>query len=133
MFGAVLATPGVALSLRRRGYHETRQWLERRRPPHFGAPVDGETLVDADKAVRALPMEVTCLTRSMVVWWLSDRSARIRFGVDPTSKSVGHQFHAWLELDGRVVNDDQRIAETYLTFGSDDEMPPGDLPGTFSD
>lgn len=132
MIRAVIAVPSVAASLRLRGYAGTRQALEGRRPPDLGSPVRACTLVEADRAVRALPGGVECLTRSLVVWWLSDGTTTLELGVDPSTEDPEHRFHAWVERDGRVINDDPEVRRKYLPFGDGSRTPDGDSPGTFA-
>ena len=70
-------------------------------------------------AARRGPFRANCLQRSMVTWWFLRRrglTTSIRFGVRPTSLDQRPDFHAWLEHDGVVLNDDDDIGERFFPF-----------------
>ena len=84
----LIAAPLVKLLLRVRGYTRTVRFLAR----FTSAPVAGidQAVADARIAQRVmwrLPFDLTCLERSLVVWWLVGGFdvAEIRFGVAPGS------------------------------------------------
>ena len=62
-------------------------------------------------------MKLTCLERSVVVWWVVGGSevAEMQFGVRPSKTSVP-DFHAWVEADGVVVNDRANVSAEFLPF-----------------
>lgn len=110
----ILATPGVARSVRSRGYAGTRQWLEGRPRPDLGMSPSDVALRRADTAIRHLPWRVRCLERSLVVWWLAGESAEIRLGVAPGLQGQPHRFHAWVEREGTVLNDSANVSLEFL-------------------
>jgi len=67
-----------------------------------------------DAAARHLFLPTNCLERSLVLCWLLERrgiDSRLRFG----ARKQGGRFeaHAWVEVDGSVVND---VYEPHLHF-----------------
>lgn len=67
-----------------------------------------------------------CLSRSLLLWWLLRREgaeARLRIGVRPTPAGV--EAHAWVELDGVVLNDTQDVHQQFPPF--EGEIVPADL------
>jgi hypothetical protein len=73
----------------------------------------------AQRAIGKMPGSYNCLTRSVTIWWLlgGDGLATIRFGVGRKDEN-GLIFHAWVEMDDVVVNDDADIAAHYAPFSS---------------
>jgi hypothetical protein len=64
-----------------------------------------------------------CLQRSVVLWWFLARrglASDLRIGVrrrpDAPSASRSMDFHAWVELDGVVLNDGPDVRERFATF-----------------
>jgi hypothetical protein len=79
------------------------------------------TLVD--RVAEALPGRQNCLIRSLTLAWLlrdSGLQPLLRLGVRRDDGVL--LFHAWIELDGRVVNDLPDIGDRFATFG--DQGPP---------
>lgn len=59
----------------------------------------------------------TCLTRSMVLWWLLRRrgiQSDIRFGVRRDGGEI--LAHAWVESAGQVINDRPDIHQVFAAF-----------------
>ncbi len=111
---ALWMTPRIRRSLNGSGYAATRAWLQDRPPPDFGSNVSDGPLVKADKAIRRLPWNVKCLERSLAIWWIAGEGSVIRLGVAPSRQGQGHRFHAWVERDGRVLNDSPDVASEYI-------------------
>lgn len=72
-------------------------------------------LVDA--AARHGPYPATCLPRSLTLWWLLRRrgiDSCLRIGV---RKEAGWlEAHAWVELEGLVLNDDSDVRNRFTAF-----------------
>ena len=69
-------------------------------------------------AARRGVFRANCLHRSMVTWWMLRRrgvDTDIRFGVRPRP-GQRPDFHAWVECDGVVLNDDPSISDEFLPF-----------------
>ena len=68
-------------------------------------------------AARRGVVRPTCLQHSLVLWTLLQRNgfdAAIHFGVRKNDQSL--EAHAWVEFDGRVLNDPERSGGQYLPF-----------------
>jgi len=80
----------------------TRIPIRRRR-----APGSVENLVRiVDRAAIHYPRELLCLRRSAAITWMLRRHghpAELVFG----ASIIPFSAHAWVELDGRIVNDDE--------------------------
>jgi prolyl oligopeptidase len=89
-------------------------------PRRRSVPTDAQHLARLiHLSVRVLPWHANCLHRSLVLWWLLDRRdvpADLRLGVRRVPGAAAPDFHAWIELDGQVVNDRTDIRELYSTF-----------------
>jgi len=122
---ALFAVVGVKRRLRREGYKNTLASLSDR----VGSPVaaaDARRLaMAADAAMKRWPVNVTCLERSLVVWWILGGGSDlvIRFGVARSQDQP--KFHAWIEQNGSIVNDELNITDHYAPFG------PGVPTGSF--
>jgi Transglutaminase-like superfamily len=61
-----------------------------------------------------------CLERSIVLWFLLLRKrvpAELRIGVRHTAN--GLEAHAWVEVQGTVVNDTEDVVHDYVPFSKD--------------
>ena len=79
------------------------------------------TLVD--RVAEVLPGRQNCLTRSLTLAWLlrdGGLQPLLRLGVRRDDGVL--LFHAWIELDGQVVNDLPEIGNRFTAFG--DQGPP---------
>jgi Transglutaminase-like superfamily len=57
-------------------------------------------------AARYLPLRANCLEQSLALWWLLERrgiAAQLRIGAWKDSDHF--EAHAWVELDGKVLNE----------------------------
>ena len=110
--------PKTRASLRRHGYIATLHLLENTESP----TVEPGELTDlahfVDRVARLRPPAFTCLERSLVVSWLAGDGARIVRGVAPGTAGEPHRFHAWVEVDGLVLNDSQSVKTEYLPLTS---------------
>jgi hypothetical protein len=68
-------------------------------------------------AARRSPLPATCLTRSLLLAWLLRRRgvrAELRIGVRIANN--GLEAHAWVEFEGRPINDKADIAKDFAPF-----------------
>lgn len=126
---ALVVGPPVKLALRTRGYAATVRLLERF--PRAPSPQGSEGRARAaESAMQRLPFPMTCLDRSLVVWWLlgGAPNAVIRFGVAPGSQGgEAPRFHAWVVADGVVLDFDTEHLDSFLPL----ESPGGIQPDSF--
>lgn len=114
------------LSLRLAGFRRTVAVLDRVPKSSRARPASADDAARwADRIRRngGRPYGATCLDRSVFLWFLIRQR-----GLDPQIR-IGVAFdgdrldgHAWVELDGRVVNDDPNVADHFAVF---DEDPTG--------
>jgi hypothetical protein len=93
--------------------------LSRWPKPRGGDPFAMARLVNGVAA--ALPLPANCVARSVVLWsWLRRRGHRpeIWFGARPSvgGEQGAIEAHAWVVVDGQVVNDVADIAARYTPF-----------------
>jgi hypothetical protein len=70
-------------------------------------------------AARWGPYRATCLRRSLFFWWLTRRrglDSELKIGVRRDQGKL--LAHAWIELNGEVLNDRPEIVEGYSPFDS---------------
>ncbi len=121
------AVPLVKRTLRRRGYTGTIDQLARRpRSPVSDLHQAAEDNRVAQGVMRRLPLHMTCLERSLIVWWLVGGSdvAEIRFGVAPGAEGATPEFHAWVEVDGTPLDDAVEVGVSYLPFAPSEAVRP---------
>lgn len=120
--------PAIAASLRLRGFRPTYLWLMHRQPgplsdqftPEQAARIMSEASEIVSLVARNYPAyRATCLPQSMMLWHILKRegfAAELQIGVS----RVGGEFaaHAWVEYQGRVLNDSPDVAERYLPVDS---------------
>jgi len=63
------------------------------------------------------PTQPNCLERSITLWWLL-RCAGIECELHIGARKEGGRFeaHAWIELSGQVLNDEQEVDHQYARF-----------------
>lgn len=105
------------LLLRTAGYNRTLA-AGARTSPRPGPGVDHVRAAGTARLVsavdRRLPGSRTCLSRSLALWYLlrlRRLASEIRIGVRPGAVSI--DAHAWVEHDGRPLNDDDDVAARY--------------------
>ena len=117
---AMLLLPVFWAGLRALGLSRLHAWVTR-------APLAaGASRLDVEPAtIGALinsagnhgPFPSTCLTRSLLLHWLLHRRgvrSEMRIGVRITDGRL--DAHAWVEYEGRPLNDAQDVAERFAAF-----------------
>ncbi len=108
------------------GFQRIQHWLIES-PAHTNR-IDPQTAIDAahrTAVVVAVASKYSvgtpnCLSRSLTAAALLARmgiTSEIQLGVKRTP--AGPIFHAWVEVDGQVINDDPEVASEYAPFGGD--------------
>jgi len=123
---APIALPLAALGLHRFGLRRVQSFLDRR-PGKRVPPVDPSIrqaelerlawIVKVASMYGAWP--ANCLQRSVVLWWFLRRRGHdgdLRIGVRRDKLTGALDFHAWLECEGRVLNDQPDVRQRYATF-----------------
>ncbi len=110
------------LTIRLAGFRRT-VVLARRVPTsrRTAPPLDSATAwAEAIERVGGRPYGGTCLDRSVFLWWLMrvrGLDGFLRIGVLMGDDRI--EAHAWVELDGVVVNDEPDIADRFEVFDDD--------------
>jgi hypothetical protein len=90
--------------------------------PSRDAPSEDEPglwAAEIDK-VTVRPRTPSCLDRSVFLWFvlrLHGIDGDLRIGIAPNGDTI--DGHAWVELDGDVLNDAEDIAEHFAVFDGD--------------
>jgi len=123
---AAVLLPLISLSLRMRGFRKTQASLQK----HLSSPRNASRTFapgSADLTVRMVRAAVrhslghpTCLEESLALWWLLGRrgiSSELRIGVRKHDEKF--EAHAWVECEGRAVNEPQALHEHYAAFDAE--------------
>ena len=124
---ALVLLPLIAVALHLTGFRRTHQLMSlfsgkgspetpRQETP---LPNAGQVARMVTVAANYGPYRANCMKKSMLIWWLLKRRAihtEIRIGICKHPSEL--QAHAWVEFDGKVLNDRQNIAEQFTPFGS---------------
>ena len=119
--------PAIGAALRLLDFHATFGLIARSVPEAEARAGCGEECPGEDIAHRIGrlvsiaanhgPYRATCLRQSLALWWLLRRRripAELRIGV--RKDNAGLRAHAWVELDGRALNDPSGVCRTYAPF-----------------
>jgi hypothetical protein len=124
---ALALLPITAAALRVGGFRRTYAALARLAPKQATrAAPGGPALIQeawtiariVDAAARRGPCRAMCLSRSLALWWLLRRrgiEADLRIGVRKHDDRL--EAHAWVELQGHVLNDGADVGEHFAPFG----------------
>lgn len=121
---AMIVLCGVSWSLRIVGLKRCQSWLWRRLPKVRSIDLSHlEEQVTAWEwavrvAARNVPCRARCLEQSLTLWYVLCRrriDAVLRIGVRKADTQTV-EAHAWVEIDGRPINDRPDIAQSYSPF-----------------
>ena len=121
---ALVVLPFVTLGLRLAGLRRCQRWLARRTGGSDARGMTGDeqrriqrTVQMARLAARHALGAPTCLTQSLVCWWLlrgQGIDSDLRIG---TRKENGQfEAHAWVEYQGLVLNDRSDVQQRFTPF-----------------
>ena len=117
---ALIAFPVVAIALKTLGLSRVQAALMRLSvPPPIPSRETSSVVRMVEVAARRGVWHANCLQRSLLLWWLLRRrgiASEIRIGARKPDLASIPAFHAWVEVDGHVINDRQDIAEEYASF-----------------
>ena len=120
--------PMTGAALRLLGFQRWKSLLAKMIPRKIPRrTINAELLAEAGEAARMVAAAARegifhgrCLEKSMVLWFLLSRkrvSAELRIGVRQSAQ--GFEAHAWVEVQGKVVNDAEDIVQEYVPFSGD--------------
>ena len=133
---ALVLLPLVTLSLRWRGFQATQAALQRllsdAGQERATASVQKNTVLTAhmvNAADRHGLVHPSCLAKSMTLWWLLGRqgiASRLRIGIRKEKETF--EAHAWVERDGKALNEPDDRHHHYAAFDAAlSALPPEDL------
>lgn len=121
---AILLLPLISLSLRWRGFRETRAVLERfpskANPEQDFAEVSRSVALTAhivNVADRHGLIHPSCLAKSLTLWRLLARqgiASELRIGIRKENEKM--EAHAWVERDGVALNEPEEHHRHYAAF-----------------
>ncbi len=123
---ALLELPLLQWQLRRLGMARSRDWLQKRRLPDLrGAIAPRNIAALIHTAGRRGVARGTCLSRSLLLEALLRQAGyrpQLRIGVRRKAAKV--EAHAWIEVDGAVVNDAADVRQRFqlLDLGSAEHL-----------
>jgi len=116
--------PVTEIGLRVFGFHRWKELVEKLSPAtHFQRlpAVRRHASMRIARAVRSAqlhgPTNPNCLERSMTLWWML-RRAGVEAELQIGARKQGTRFeaHAWVELNGQVLNDVEEVHQHYARF-----------------
>ena len=126
LISAACLLPIIAASLKTIGLQRTQSWLAGNALAPM-RPVTEQTRENVRRtaqivaaAYRLHPMPSSCLPRAVALWSLLQRrgiGTDVRIGVRYNTTG-DFESHAWLELNGEVLNDAWDVATQYLPLNS---------------
>jgi hypothetical protein len=125
---ALVLLPLTAAALRTIGFRRWKLFLTKfTAQKNLNAPVTPESLQSARRYGRMVKSAADegvvhgkCLEQSLVLWWLLLRKhilAELRIGARQSDK--GFEAHAWVEVQGNIVNDSNDVLSDYAPFKKD--------------
>jgi len=125
---SLFLVPVTAIALRTIGFRRWSSFLSRFAPqknPNAATPLDSlDSARGTARMVAAAAKEGIvrgkCLEQSIVLWWLLLRKrlpAELRIGV--RQSDAGLEAHAWVEVQGNIVNDSEDVLTEYVPFRED--------------
>ena len=123
---AALLLPMTEIGLR---FFRFRRWkrliekfsLSSRVPRSLPADAQRELALRAVRAVRSVelhgPTKPNCLERSITLWWLLRQDGiEGELHIGARKQDGRFEAHAWVELGGKVLNDDVEVHQHYARF-----------------
>src|SRR5262249_38148149 len=128
---AAALLPWVALRLRLKGFQVTKNALQSFRK-YNPREISGETTVQAQLTARMVRAAArygfgnpSCLEESLVLLHLLNVqgiAAQLRIGVKKNIPQF--EAHAWIELDGKPLNESEALHDHYAPFEAEFSGPP---------
>jgi len=123
---AALLLPLTEIGLRWFGFLRWKEFIEKfslpvQIPLPLPSDLEREAALRAVRAVRSVELhgltDPNCLERSMTLWWMLRRDG-IHGELHIGARKEGGRFeaHAWVELDGQVLNDGAEVHQHYARF-----------------
>jgi len=125
-FHSVFLIPAIAAAVRIWGLHKTLCWMESHAKQLFSQEKQAkeQPMCDPQRILRMVEagarhglVHGNCLSQSLVLWFLLRRNFwNARFCVGGRHTHASFEAHAWVELHGEVLNDQDHLRETFRIF-----------------
>lgn len=129
--GVALLLPLIWAGLRMFGFSRMHEWARRPTSPAAGRPDLEPDALGAlvEMAGRVVPFSSTCLTRSLaLVWLLGRRGVRSELRVGVRTSDDGFESHAWVEHQGRPINEIPAVSGRFAVLEGIGGTRPGTRP-----
>jgi Transglutaminase-like superfamily len=130
---ALVMLPVTGAALRTVGFRRWKEILEKNaaraavRPARSAQVSQAEILEESRRTARMVNAaaregihHARCLEQSLTLWWLLARrgtASELRIGV--RQSATGFEAHAWVEVRGTAVNDNDTVHQEYVPLGRD--------------
>jgi len=134
---AVTLLPLISLSLRFRGFKNTKEALQKKLPLNSGPATTNDNDKEAESVAAICRMvragshygilHPTCLVESLALWYLLQEQkipAQLRIGVRRLPEKF--EAHAWVEYEGVALNQAEEAHKHYAAFDSGFSDLPGE-------
>ena len=125
---ATLLLPVVTVMLRTKGFNWTRSHLHGKAFKNIPTHCSDELLVAENithlvsLSANNIPLKAKCLKRCLVsLWILAGKGIRANLMIGVNKDGADLDAHAWLELDGQVLNESQNTKNEYKVLDIDFE------------
>jgi hypothetical protein len=123
---AALILPLTEIGLRLFGFRRWKELIEKfplpaRLPRSLSEDLQRQMALRAVRAVRSVelhgPTNPNCLGRSMTLWWMLRRDGvEGELHIGARKQGAHFEAHAWVELDGQVLNDGAEVHQHFARF-----------------
>jgi hypothetical protein len=124
---ALALLPAISIGLRLAGFRRMQKVLARWLPEGASGVPPTDLTPPAHRIARLVVVagrkgifRANCLEQSLTLWWLLRRrgfEAELRIGARKRDEIF--EAHAWVELEGAVLNDEEGVTSEYARFERD--------------
>jgi hypothetical protein len=124
---ALALLPAISIGLRLAGFRRMQKGLTRWLPEGTSGVLPTDPTQQAHRIARLVGVagregifRANCLEQSLTLWWLLRRrgfEAELRIGARKRGETF--EAHAWVELEGAVLNDEEGVTSEFVRFERD--------------
>ena len=83
-----------------------------------------ELVIDVfNRVVWGIYPKLTCLPKSLTLWWILNRNGlEADFFIGVKKKPRAIQGHAWVEFEGKILNDNEHFVNEYTVIDGSDTL-----------
>ena len=124
-FQTLFLLPIVSLSIRMFGFNHVYRFMLEIKPDH--SHPKRTVLEENDEIIEIVYMVnrtywrffkgITCLPKNLVLWWLlKERGIETRLVIGVKRSTDGIIGHAWIEHNGKLINEKQKVTDEYTVI-----------------